>query len=70
MTCAFARGQGCVFFNRLEAHLYPKLANEAAVPTALRMSLAKVQSIADIIFLVEFFCKVLKLYLFPFTVPT
>jgi hypothetical protein len=45
------------FLKRLEAHLYPKLAKEAAVPTAPRMSLARVQFIADSIFLLGFFCK-------------
>jgi hypothetical protein len=37
--------------------LYPKLAKEAAVPTAPRMSLARVQFITDIISLLGFFRK-------------
>jgi hypothetical protein len=52
-----ARAETTFFLKRLEAHLYPKLANEAAVPTAPRMSLARVQFIADIIFLLGFFRK-------------
>jgi hypothetical protein len=47
---------GIHFLKRLEAHLYPKLASEATVPTAPRMSLARVQFITDTIFLPGFFC--------------